>query len=46
LRITPHIGMFIEMEYNRGTAKVDIANGEATTKLRSIHAIGGLSYSF
>lgn len=43
---TQRIGAFIETKFNSGTAKVGIADGEAKTRLRTFHAIAGISYDF
>ncbi|HYC43536.1 MAG TPA: opacity family porin [Noviherbaspirillum sp.] len=45
-RFTDRIGAFVEAKFNRGTAEVGIANGEAETRVRTFHAVAGLSYSF
>jgi lipid A oxidase len=39
-------GLFAEIKFNRGTAKVDIAAGDAQTSVRTLHALGGLQYRF
>jgi lipid A oxidase len=39
-------GLFAEIKFNSGTAKVDIAGGDAQTSLRTFHALGGLQYRF
>jgi opacity protein-like surface antigen len=39
-------GLFAEIKFNSGTAKVDIAGGDAETALRTFHALGGLQYRF
>lgn len=43
---TPRIGAFIETKFNSGTARVGIADGQASTRLRTFHAIVGVSYGF
>lgn len=45
-RLTEWIGVFAEAKFNRGTAKVGIAGGEAETRLRTFHAVAGVSFSF
>jgi opacity protein-like surface antigen len=45
-RLTDRVGAFVEAKFNSGTAEVDIAGGQAETRLRTFHALAGLSYSF
>jgi outer membrane protein W len=45
-RLGPQWGLFAEVKFDRGTAKVDIANGRAQTPLRTFHALGGVQYGF
>lgn len=45
-QLTDQVGAFAEMKFNSGTAKVDIANGEAETPLRTFHAMAGLGFRF
>jgi hypothetical protein len=45
-RIGERWGLFAELRFNSGTARVDIANGDAETSLRTVHAPGGLQYRF
>lgn len=45
-RLSEKFGAFVETKYDRGTAKVDIADGTAQTRLRSLHVVAGLSYRF
>jgi opacity protein-like surface antigen len=45
-RLGDHWGLFAEVKFNSGTAKVGIAEGNAETPLRTFHALGGLQYSF
>jgi outer membrane protein W len=45
-QLSKRIGAFAEAKFNRGTAKVDVANGGAETPLRTFHALAGLSYRF
>ncbi len=45
--ITSRTAVFVETRYNRGDAKVEIANGgKADTDLRTTHIQGGLSVDF
>lgn len=39
-------GVFAEFKYNSGTAEVDVAEGTARTSVRTVHALGGVQYSF
>jgi lipid A oxidase len=39
-------GLFGELKFNSGTARVGIAGGDAETSLRTFHALGGLQYRF
>lgn len=45
-RLTERTGAFVEAKFNSGTAKVDIAGGQAETPLRTFHAVAGISFSF
>jgi lipid A oxidase len=45
-RLSRQWGAFAEVKFNRGTAKVDIADGRAETPLRTFHALGGVQLSF
>jgi opacity protein-like surface antigen len=45
-RLSERIGAFVEAKFNSGTATVDIADGQAETSLRTLHAIVGVSASF
>lgn len=44
--ITPRISFFTEAKYTEGDAKVSIDQGDGFTSLRTMHAIGGLTYGF
>lgn len=45
-RITPQVYAFAEAKFNRAKANVDIADGQAETRLRTMHALVGMSYAF
>jgi hypothetical protein len=45
-RLTERVGAFVETRFDSGTATVDIADGQAETSLRALHAIVGVSASF
>jgi opacity protein-like surface antigen len=45
-RLGSRWGLFGEVKFNSGHARVDIAGGEADTRLRTLHALGGLQYRF
>jgi hypothetical protein len=45
-RLSERVGAFVEAKFNSGTATVDIADGQAETSLRTMHAIVGVSASF
>jgi len=45
-RLSERIGAFFEAKVNSGTAKVDIAGGQAETPLRTFHALAGVDYRF
>jgi len=45
-RLGDRWGLFGEVKFNSGTAKVGIAEGSAETPLKTFHALGGLQYSF
>jgi lipid A oxidase len=39
-------GAFAEVKFNSGTARLDIADGRARTRLRTFHLLGGVQYIF
>jgi opacity protein-like surface antigen len=45
-QLTERTSAFVEARFNSGTAKVDIANGQAETPLRTFHAIAGIGFRF
>ena len=45
-RLSRQWGVFAEVKFNSGTAKIDIADGQAETSLRTFHALGGVHYRF
>jgi opacity protein-like surface antigen len=45
-RLNERWGIFAEVKYNHGTATVDIADGEAETRLRTFHGLIGFNYRF
>jgi len=45
-RLSEKFGAFVETKFDRGTAKVDVADGTAQTRLRSLHVVAGLTYRF
>jgi opacity protein-like surface antigen len=45
--LTSRFSLFVETKYNQGNARVDVADqGHAETRLRTVHAIAGVSYDF
>ena len=45
-RVTEHLGLFVEAKHDEGTVRVDVADGRARTRLRSWHAVAGVSWEF
>lgn len=45
-KITPQVYAFAEAKFNRAKANVDIADGQAESRLRTLHASVGVSYAF
>ncbi|OWW18455.1 hypothetical protein AYR66_00430 [Noviherbaspirillum denitrificans] len=45
-KITPQVYAFAEAKFNRARADVNITDGQADTRLRTLHALVGLSYAF
>jgi lipid A oxidase len=39
-------GAFAEIKFNSGTARLDIADGRASTRLRTFHLLAGVQYVF
>ncbi|HYD94995.1 MAG TPA: outer membrane beta-barrel protein [Noviherbaspirillum sp.] len=44
--LTERIGAFAELKFDGGNAKVGIADGNAETRVRSFHAVAGVSFRF
>ena len=45
-RVTEHLGLFVEAKHDEGAVRVDVADGRARTRLRSWHAVAGVSWEF
>lgn len=44
--VTRQLGLFAEAKFNAGKARMDVADGQADTPVRSVHGIAGASWSF
>ena len=44
--VTRQLGLFAEAKFNAGKARMDTADGQADTPIRSVHGIAGASWSF